>query len=538
MAKVTKNYVMLPWLKGLDTDTDEAIMQFLKKADHLVEANDVVFAVDGSKVKRDGYIYHDTAAITNTPSLVGGFDYWANVSSVKSQKIVACDNQATAKFWYQPGAGGAWTELTKHADATAPTALKRVCFEVFNDDLIMAVTDSNVAGRPPLKWDNQTGTEYQALGGSPPNVKYIRKHQGRMWAAGDPARPDRIYFSTPGNHEEWGGVGDSGAMDIDPGDGDSSGITAIFPSFRGVLFVCKANAIYRVTGTTPIDYKIEQITSGLGCNSHNSAIAVDMDDIYFQSERGFHSLVLTQKYGDFEGAFLSQSVQSQFLQLDVLHKPFVQGCWIPSLNSVVWNGSVNGSSMDIMWLYDVRFKAWYKWSGVNPQCVFRVEDATTKIKRAYFGNTAGRLSKTQNTGIHHDYTNTIITQQVKTPFIFPDNNPRTEKAFKKLGVWIKMPEGETLLATIRLAGVNSTQELEFTSTSSGTPKLGVDFILGESLLNASGVLRMTPYTLPMDGVGSSVQIDFTNATLDSYCAIFGFWLEYEDAGDKQETVGH
>lgn len=537
MAKVTKNYVMLPWLKGLDTDTDEAIMQFLKKADHLVTAENIIFHVDGSKVKRDGFTYHDSGAITNTPTLRGGFDYWANVSSVKSQKIVVWDNQATSKCHFLSGSGGAWTELTKHADATAPTVLTRVCFEVFNDDLVMAVTDNNTAGRRPLKWNNQTGTEYEELGGTPPNVKFIRKHQGRLWAAGDPARPDRLYFSSPGNHEEWNGVGDSGAIDIDPGDGDSSGITAIFPSFRGVLFVCKANAIYRISGQTPVDYKVEMVTSGLGCNSHNSAVAIDMDDIYFQSERGYHSLVLTQKYGDFEGAFLSSSVQGDFLQLDVLHKPFTQGCWVPALNSVVWNGSVNATRMDILWLYDVRFKAWYKWTGANPTALFRVEDTTTKIKRAYFGDNGGRLSKTQNTGIYHDYTDTAITQTVKTPFIFPDNNPRTKKALKKLGVWIKMPQDETLTATLQLMGVNSTQEKTFESESSGTAKLDVDFILGESTLDASGVLKMTPYSLPIDGITDALQIEFTNDTLDSYCAIFGFWIEYEDAGDAQETVG-
>lgn len=538
MAKRTSRYVMLPWLKGWDGDTDEGIMQFLKKADYLTDVEDIVFALDGSKIKRDGFLYHDSAAITNTPTIVAGSDYWSNVSSVKSQKIVVWDNQATSKCWFIAGAGGAWTELTKNASATAPTVLTRVCFEVFNDDLIMALTDSNASGRQPLKWNNQTGTEYETLGGTPPNVKYVRKHQGRLWAAGDPARPDRIYFTTPGNHEEWNGVGDSGAMDIDPGDGDSSGITAIFPSFRGALFVAKANALYKITGEDPVSYRIEQVTAGVGCNSHNSAVAIDMDDIYFQSERGFHSLVLTEKYGDFEGAFLSSTVQREFLALDVLHKPFTQGVWIPSLNSVIWNESRNGTRMDIMWLYDIRFKAWYKWTGVNPTALFRVEDATTKIKRAYFGDNAGRLSKTQNTGVYHDYTSTVIDQMVETPFIYPDNDPATIKGFKKLGVWVKMPAGTVLTATIRLSGVNETQTLEFESTASGTAKLGVDFIMGVSSLDADGVLRMTPYTLPLDGYGSSIQIIFNNATLDEYVGIYGFWIEWEPAGDSQETIGY
>lgn len=528
---------MLPWLKGMDTDTDEAIMQFLKKADHLVQADDIVFSLDGSKIKRDGFTYHDNAAITNTPALMGGHDYWANVSNVKTQRIVVGDNQATSKFWFQTGSGGAWTELTKDASATAPTVLKRISFEVFNDDLIMAVTDSAAAGRAPLKWDNQTGTAFLPLGGTPPNVKFVRKHQGRLWGAGDPARPDRLHFTSPGNHEEWNGTGDSGAIDIDPGDGDVSGITAIFPSFRGMLFVAKGNAIYRISGQTPLDYKVEPVTYGLGCNSHNSAVAVDMDDIYFQSERGFHSLVLTDKFGDFEGSFLSSTVQGDFQALDETLAPYTQGCWIPSLNSVVWCVSRNGTVMDAMWLYDVRFKAWYRWTGINPTCLIRVEDLSTKIKRAYFGNNAGRLSKTQNTGIYHDYTSTAIGQIVKTPFIFPDNDPATIKGFKKLGVWLKMPSGDTLTAAVRLAGVTEAQTITFTSTASGTPKLDVDFVLGVSILNADQTLRMTPYVMPIDGFATSAQITFSQITADKYCALFGFWIEWEPAGDSQETIG-
>lgn len=546
MSKVTSRFVMLPWLKGLDTDTDEGIMQFMGKfpgkADFLVQADDIVFNLDGSKNKRDGFTYHDSAATTAAEEFKGGFDYWANVSNTKTQKIVLADGGATSKFWYQAPAGGSWTELTKDATATAPTNLKRVAFEVFNDDLIMAVTDDQAAGRAPLKWNNQTGTAYVPLGGSPPNFKFCRKHQGRIWAAGDPAYPDRLYFSSPGNHEEWNGTGDSGALDIDPGDGDHSGITAIFPSFRGMLFVAKGNAIYKISGQTPLDYKVEPVTFGVGCISHNSAVAVDMDDVYFASERGYHSLVLTEKFGDFEGAFLSSTVQGDYQNLDEDFLPYMQGCWIPSLNSVMWNVSADGTRMDRLWLYDVRFKAWYRWTGVNPTALFRVEDNDTKVKRAYFGDNSGRLSKTQRgvaagAPVYHDYSATAISETLKTPFIWPDNDPATIKGFKKLGVWLKMPSGYELTVKARLAGVTEPQTLTFTSTASGSPKLDVDFILGVSKLNAEQDLRMTPYTVPFDGYATSVQLTFEQAVADEYCALFGFWIEWEPAGDSQETIG-
>lgn len=543
--KQTNKFVMLPWLKGLDTDTDEAVMQFMtlggggSRVDYLRQADDIIYGLDGSKSKRPGFQYHDAEVISGTPMLIAGFDYWANVNAVKSQRIVCWDNNSTSKCWVQPGAGGTWSELTKHSTATAPTNLKRVSFEVFQDDLIMGITDDSTLGRTPLKWNRQTGTEYETLGGNPPPVKFLRKFQGRLWGAGDPSRPDRLYYSSPGNHQEWQGTGDSAYLDINPGDGDVSGITAIFPPFRGSLIVAKQNSLYRISGTKPTDYAIEQITEGVGCISHNSAVAVDLDDIYFASERGFHSLVVTQKFGDFEGTFLSSSVQKDWNLLDKLHYPYIQGIWIPSINSVLWNVSVNGDKMDHIWGYDVRYKAWYKWFGTEPTCVFRVEDATTKIKKIYFGSDDGRLTRAQNEGVYRDYTATAIEQIVKTPFIYPDRDPTTQKGFKKVGVWAKMSDGQTLNIRARIAGrgANVVQEKTITASSANAPQLDVDFELGVSKLDASGAPRMVPYSVPIDGYGHAVQLTFDNDDIDANIAIFGFWIEYEPAGDSQETIG-
>jgi hypothetical protein len=446
-------------------------------------------------------------------------------------------------MWFQSAAGGAWTELAKDATATAPTVVTRIAYEVFNDDLIMAITDSAAAGRVPVKWNNQEGgNTYKPLGGSPPNIKFIRSHQGRVWGAGDPTRPDRLYFSGPGNHEEWNGSGDSGALDLDPGDGDPAGITAIFPSYKGRLIVAKRNRLYMIEGQTPDDYRVVPISKGIGCISHNSAVAVDMDDIYFMSDRGIHSLTVTEKYGDFEGAYLSMDIQRTFNTWSKSFLEFSQGVWVPNLNSCIWTVSENGTRLDAMWLYDIRYKAWYRWTGVNPTCLFRVDDTNVGRKRAYFGNNAGRLSRTERGTTdtdYHDYTSTAISQVVKTPFLYPDSNPTAIKGFKKLGVWVKMDGDVDLTVSIRLAGNNSEQELTFTSTGSqGTAALDLDFVLGESVLNQNEVVRMTPFELPFDGYSTSCQLTFTQDGADEKCTIFGFWIEWEPAGDSQETVGY
>lgn len=535
-ARIRK-YIQLPWLKGVNTDLDEGVMALVKKADYLVQGDDIVYDLDGSKVKREGYTYFDSAAITNTPAVKGGFDYWANVSNVKTQKIVVWDGQATSKCWFLADTGGAYTELTKAAAATAPTSVKRVSFEVFQDDLVMAFDCAN--DTTPKKWNNQTGTEYAELGGSPPAVKFVRTHQGRLWAAGDPTRPDRLYFSSPGNHEEWNGAGDSGAIDIDPGDGDENGITAIFPSYKGRLIVAKGTRLYQITGTTPDEYKVDPLSKGIGCISHNSVVSVDLDDIYWISHRGVHSLKVTEKYGDFEAAFISADIQTEFNSWDKTQMKYAQGVWVPSLNSVMFLISRSGNELDEFWLYDIRFRAWYRWtvSSVDPSSLFRVFDKTSQRYKAYWGSDVGRVAYTEN-GSYADPSSTAISQVTKTPYIYPDNNPTTIKGLKKLGVWVNMESDVDLVVTVRVTGQTTTQTLTFNSDAEGVQVLDVDFVLGVSVLNQSSNIKMTPLQLPFDGYSTSVQLTFTQGTLNKKAKIYGFWIEWEPASDSQETVGY
>jgi hypothetical protein len=266
-----------------------------------------------------------------------------------------------------------------------------------------------------------------------------------------------------------------------------------------------------------------------------------MDDIYFMSDRGFHSLTVTEKYGDFEGAYLSMDIQRTFNTWSKSFLEFSQGVWIPTLNSVMWSVSEGGTKLDAFWLYDIRYKAWYRWTGFNPTALFRVTDVQTGVgkKRAYFGDNAGRLSKCQKADTYHDYASTAIVQTMETPYLYPDNDPTAIKGFKKLGVWVRMDGNTDLDATIRLAGANATQTLTFTTVGSqGTAALDLDFVLGESVLNQNEVVRMTPFELPFDGFATSCQITFSQNDADKKCTLFGFWIEWEHAGDSQETVGY
>src|SRR5690606_5211037 len=107
------------------------------------------------------------------------------------------------------------------------------------------------------------------LAGSPPEASFLREYLGRVWC-NDKNDKDRLHYSTPGNEEEWGGVGDSGAIDIGIGDGDPEGITNAFV-FKGVLFVAKRTKLYKILGDTPETFHVVLVSDGIGCVSPSYA---------------------------------------------------------------------------------------------------------------------------------------------------------------------------------------------------------------------------------------------------------------------------
>jgi hypothetical protein len=161
-----------------------------------------------------------------------------------------------------------------------------------------------------LVWDS-TAERAVLIPNSPPG-SILRVHQNRLWVLGDKNHPSRLYWSGLLNETVWttenaGDFADSGFEDIDPEDG-GIGI-GLGPSFHGQLIVYKTTGIYRILGSSQLDFRMEEITKALGCASHHSIQNVGNDQ-YFVSPHGVHSLLTTQKFGDYEESFLSHDLRN------------------------------------------------------------------------------------------------------------------------------------------------------------------------------------------------------------------------------------
>ena len=174
---------------------------------------------------------------------------------------------------------------------------------VFNGKLIYPS-----GGREPRKLRIFTlGDQKSVELSEAPPVTILRVHANRIWGTGNPLDPSRVYFSEQNSSTLWAEVDGGGSFQVEPNDGQRA--TGLGPSFHGDLVIYKGQGIYRITGTSPLNFALDQIHAGvIGCVSHRTIKNVGNDQ-YFVSKFGVHSLVTTQRFGDLERAFLSRDIR-------------------------------------------------------------------------------------------------------------------------------------------------------------------------------------------------------------------------------------
>lgn len=399
-------------------------------------------------------------------------------------------------------------------------------FLPFNERLIIAFDGDGVK---PRVYDPQEGN-VRLLEGNPPDFFAMSRHLNRIFT-NDKNNLDRLHYCETGDADVWQGVNDSGALDIFPGDGDSAGITTVFPPFKGRLFLAKYGKTYQLAGTTPEDFYPQVVTDGLGAVGPTAVSAVDLDDVIYVSDKGIHSLAATSNYGDFSGASLSKPIQNTFNGFNRSRLKYTEALYVPAINSIAFSFAGSGDTEQTKyWLYNIEGKQWYEWPDLNlgGSCV-RQED---KLKKIYYAlSDEPRIAKTQ-TGLYSDFGTDAIPFRIKTGAIYPTGNPQAYVAFKKITFFYK-PRGRfTFTARVKVDNLPN-QSVSFSQTADGDA-LGTDFILGTSVLGSDNVLA--PYSLTIDGYGRGLTIEIEQTGTEEQIEIYGYAIEYESADVKQETI--
>lgn len=466
-----------------------------------------------------------TLTVKRGSPYIGVYDYWrSDTNDVKQQLIIAVSQQGKV---FKYNTSGNRVEIEKDATATAfAVAITQVNFEVMNETLIMAFDGT---GNTPKTYNPDVDAQYLDLSGSPPDFSVMRVHQSRLWT-NDKTNRDRLHYSPPGSLTEWQGVGDSGALDIFPGDGDQEGISVIHPPFRGQLFVGKYGKLYRILGDSPESYFPDLVTGGLGSLSNKAVVAVDLDDEIFLSARGIHSLAATDQFGDFDAQFLSKDMQNTFKTFVSGRLKFTQAAYIPGINSVLFSVTEDGSStQSAIWGFNTINKGWYRWPGIDCQSLGKYKVGVAD--KVICGTTYGRMI-VQEANLYTDFETTPYSYRIKSGTIYPAGTPDAWVGFKKFVLYFRPRGTFTLTATIKIDN-QPEQAVTFTQTGGGD-LLGTTFILGTSVLGSSNVLA--PYKLPIDGFGRGCTVELEASGTGEQIEIYGFGIEFEPS-DKapQET---
>lgn len=108
----------------------------------LVNADNIIYELDGGVHKMGGGTKLNSTAITSSPAVLGLFDYWrGNTSGSPTQKRMAW---AGGTLWKED-LDGTWDSLiTGLTSGTVP------CFSTFDDILIFSTDDGTDA---PRSWD-------------------------------------------------------------------------------------------------------------------------------------------------------------------------------------------------------------------------------------------------------------------------------------------------------------------------------------------------------------------------------------------------
>ena len=130
-----------------------------------------------------------------------------------------------------------------------------------------------------------------------PKGKFIELHYDRLWIAGDPNNPDRVYFSTNGVNgadiNDWTvPLADEEEINmhggfIDVRSYDGSGIIGMKVVMNYVT-IFKSHSAYKVYGSTQENYEMVQIFSSEGaigdrtiCTGNNGLYFLNRDGIYY-----------------------------------------------------------------------------------------------------------------------------------------------------------------------------------------------------------------------------------------------------------------
>lgn len=369
-----------PVFEGSPSDSGVMILPFLNQADN------IVYNLDGGPRKVGGTAKINAVALESGAAIKGIFDYWRFVGGSPTQHRIVHVGTTIKK----DDADGVFTNIF-----TGLTAGANPDYAILENLLVIA---SDAGGDVPRSYD---GTTAQTIADAP-NFSIVAEHKNRMWAAGLPANPSRLFYSDLQDAATWT-TGTSGDIDISPDDGDA--ITAI-ASHQDSLFVFKGphkGSIHRILGSSPTGsdpFRRIDFIKSVGAVSQQTLFRFGDDLGFMWSDGTIRSLAATDQFGDFVGATLSLPINREYLRLVVNFAQLAnaRAAADDTLGLIVFSLPTEGSTANnVMLALDVRFDPprWARWTDFNTVSALGsvVDSQNSNQINIWFGLTDGFVKR-------------------------------------------------------------------------------------------------------------------------------------------------
>jgi hypothetical protein len=389
--KLQKYVSGVPTDIGSTTFDPDARMNFVQARDTLYGFNgvDELWKYDGTTITTYTALTTPTGLAVTPQGTTGSTAYSYRVSAFNSiGETLACTSVATAT-------GNATLSATNFNRLTWSTVTGATGYNIYGRKAT-GLTETYMGTVYGLLQYDDNGADTPSLSLLPAeanNTQGIICSMGvfaisRIFAAGDPDYPSRLYFG--GTAENIGNFSGSsiGGGSVDVFRNDGSVIRSILP-FQGGVIIWKDNAIYKFSFTDEGLQRLEEITRSFGGISFRSCKHVENDVIFAAKKDGrlaFYSLGNQENYSStvLRTNELSIKIASRLTDVNTANLPYsasfyynnIYGCAVATEGS-----SVN----DRTWCLDTRFGAFVYWEGTTPNFFMTYVDSDGSEK-LYFGD--------------------------------------------------------------------------------------------------------------------------------------------------------
>tara|TARA_R110001592_G_scaffold82039_2_gene243164 strand:- start:526 stop:2979 length:2454 start_codon:yes stop_codon:yes gene_type:complete len=289
------------------------------------------------------------------------------------------------------------------------TGVTKVRFEKINFGTPKIVLTDGI--NPAATYD---GTNYIQITSSfaPTDPTMSAEFQNHLFLAGDLTEVSNLYFSAPTAETDFNPANGGGVINV------GFEIVAI-KKFRNVLYIFGTNNIKRLVGENSANFRLETVTSNLGCLATDSVVELG-GDLLFLSPDGIRPIGGTNKIGDVNLETISKNIQSTV-------KNMIVGETLTNLSSVIIRSksqfrymfSTSGSAGIIGALREYQGNYSFEFgqlSGIECTCADSGYIGQTEF--VIHGASTGKVFQ-QESGDAFDTSN--ILSIYKTPFVYMDN---------------------------------------------------------------------------------------------------------------------